>query len=96
VNLTDALIVTGLGIGVVFFGLVLTNLMVYSFYLFPRLKQWWEAKKTKKETLIENTTAQPVITTPDVTPEIIAAITAVLEVEFRLRDALMEGRYSYR
>lgn len=98
-SLNDALTVTGLGIGVVFIGLILTNGMIFCFSLFSRLGQWF--KERKEKTPAEKTAAAfPVETAagpaPPVNPDIIAVITTVLEVEFRLRASLHAGKLTIK
>jgi Na+-transporting methylmalonyl-CoA/oxaloacetate decarboxylase gamma subunit len=91
-NLNDALTITVLGIGVVFIGLILTSLMIYSFSLFPKLSGYFK-KTDAQHTAVENVpTGQHKIKEkmPPVEPEVVAVITSVLEVELRLRASLME------
>ncbi len=86
----DALMITFLGISVVFIGLLLTSLMIYSFSLIPKI-----AGIFKKEDVPETppvVEAEPSIT---VEPEVIAVITAVLEVEFR-KLSLLEGKFTFK
>lgn len=87
-DIKDALTITALGIGVVFFGLLLTNLMIYSFSLIPRITGLFKKKKPAAAP------GQTEVTT-EAEPEIIAVITAVLEVEFR-KQALLEGKFTFR
>lgn len=89
-ELKDALTVTGLGVAVVFIGLVLTSLMISSFSALPRL-----LKMFKKEAPVTEAEAPPTPVTADTDPDIIAVITAVLEVEFR-KLSLLEGKFTFK
>ncbi len=93
-ELKDALIVTGLGLSVVFIGLILTNLMIYSFSAIPRFLQRF--KKTKEESPAEAPAAPAgEAESAELDPDIIAVITTVLEIEFR-KMALLEGRFTFK
>ena len=89
-ELKDALIVTVLGISVVFIGLLLTSLMIYSFSLVPGIKRLFG----KKEVKAAGPTASANVSA-DVEPEVVAVITAVLEVEFR-KLSLLEGKFTFK
>lgn len=89
-ELKDALTVTVLGITVVFMGLILTSLMIYSFSLVPGIKRLFGRKEVNAAV-----SAAPANVTADVEPEVIAVITAVLEVEFR-KLSLLEGKFTFR
>ncbi len=90
-ELKDALTITFLGIGVVFIGLILTNLMIYSFSIFPKLLDLFKRKKSiEAESVVAH--AQPEI---EVEPDVIAIITAVLEVEFK-KLSLLEGKFTFK
>ncbi len=89
-ELKDALTITALGITVVFLGLILTNLMIYSFSLIPRLKRLFGKKEPEAAP-----PSAPAEVSADVEPEVIAVITAVLEVEFR-KLSLLEGKFTFK
>lgn len=89
-GLKDALIVTVLGMGVVYIGLVLTSLMIYGFSAVSRWMERPRAKETKPVEIVK-----PAEPTKEITPEIIAVITAVLEVEFK-KLSLLEGKFTFR
>jgi Na+-transporting methylmalonyl-CoA/oxaloacetate decarboxylase gamma subunit len=93
----DALTITVLGIGVVFVGLMLTNLMIRSFSLLPKIAAIFMRSKSAEDDNVsgQETTAEIKPLKP-VTPEILAAITAVLEVELRLRASLTEGKFTFK
>lgn len=93
-ELKDALTVTVLGMSVVFIGLILTSLMIYSFSFIP-----WLKSKFSKSNGDAALAAEPVIVTAEgpvnVEPEVLAVITTVLEAEFR-KMALLEGKYTFK
>jgi Na+-transporting methylmalonyl-CoA/oxaloacetate decarboxylase gamma subunit len=86
-DIKDALIITGLGIGVVFSGLILTDLLIASFSFFPAVVQRFKKRRSaKKEGEVQLITKG----SKEVDPDVVAVITAVLEVESRMRQALVE------
>jgi Na+-transporting methylmalonyl-CoA/oxaloacetate decarboxylase gamma subunit len=90
-ELKDALTVTGLGIGVVFIGLLLTSLMIYSFSFIPRLAGLFMARLFKPvRAPVKSEPVKPAKPVPPVDPGVIAVISTVLEAEWRLRTALLE------
>ena len=91
-NLTEALTITGLGISVVFSGLILTSLLISSFSFFPRLFAR-RGKPSSPAAVSSESQATAISPPPD--PEVVAVITTVLEVEFRLRMPLLEGRFTF-
>lgn len=93
-DLNDALIVTGLGIAVVFSGLILTSLMIWTFPLFSRLADTFKRKSTQSETQPESpvSSGKPPV---KVTPDIVAVISAVVEVEARIRRASAGGKFTF-
>ena len=94
-DLNDALIVTGLGIAVVFSGLILTSLMIWTFPLFPRLAEKFKRKAPQPESQPEPTV--PTGTPPvKASPDIVAVISAVVEVEARIRRASAGSKYTFR
>lgn len=95
-ELNDALTVTVLGISVVFIGLILTNLMIHSFSVLPRLARLF-SRRPEGEAGV-SAAQLPDAETPAVPvgPEIMAVITTVLEVELRLRASLTEGKFTFR
>lgn len=97
-ELKDALMITVLGIGVVYVGLILTSLMIYSFSLLPLVTAFFSAKKPAVDAEQVNADAVPRTTQPqpEVSPEILAVITSVLEVELRLRSSLTEGKFTFK
>jgi sodium pump decarboxylase gamma subunit len=90
-GLKDALIITVLGMGVVFIGLLLTSLMIYAF---SAVSKWMERPRAK-ETKPAVERVKPAEPTVEIKPEIIAVITAVLEVEFK-KLSLLEGKFTFR
>jgi len=91
VNMTEALIITGLGVAVVFSGLILTSMLISSFSFFPRLFERFKAPKK-----VPVTPQEPSKISPQPDPEVAAVIAALLEVEFRLNLPLLEGRFTFR
>lgn len=96
-ELKDALTITILGISVVFIGLILTNLMIYSFSLLPKLAKLF-SRSGDEEKASSTTLETPAATsaTEPVGPEIMAVIATVLEVELRLRSSLTEGKFTFK
>lgn len=87
-ELSDALIVTGLGMAVVFTGLLLTSGLIVTFGLLGRRR---EAREDAAPV------AAPAAAGPaEVPPDVLAVITAVLEVERRLHRAESGGRMTIR
>lgn len=97
-SLIDSLVITGLGMGVVYIGLILTNLMIYSFSLVPRLEEQWKKHKKKRGESKEKTITPVVNPEPvkEVPSDIVAVIATVLEVEFRLRQSLGTGKLTFK
>ena len=97
-SLSDALTVTGLGIGVVFLGLILTNGMIFCFSLVSRLGQWFKGRKEKAPVSAAPAAAaeEKTGTAPPVNPDIVAVLTTVLEIEFRLRASLHAGKLTIK
>jgi Na+-transporting methylmalonyl-CoA/oxaloacetate decarboxylase gamma subunit len=86
-DIKDALTITGLGIGVVFSGLILTDLLIASFSFFPGMVQRFKkSRSAKKEGEVKFIPKD----SEEVDPDVVAVITAVLEVESRMRQALVE------
>ena len=86
-EMTDALTITALGMGVVFSGLLLTALLIQSFSLVPQMIQ--KLRGTQGESNNPQITTEAQVMIP---PEILAVITAVLEVERRLYYSDPGGR----
>jgi len=102
VELNDALIITLVGLVVVFVGLVLTQLMIHSFSLIPWLILFLDRFKNKeRKGAVAAVAVQEPVAKVEIKPvgpveaEIVAVITAVLEVELRLRASLIEGKFTF-
>lgn len=80
-SLFDALVITALGMGAVFVGLILTALLITSFSLVTRFEQW----RANQARLIA--TVVPSVKTTRVDDATLAVIWTVLEVERRLNGA---------
>lgn len=90
-SINDALTITFLGIGVVFGGLLLTNLLIVSFSFFPRMAEKLK-RKTPQPVPIQETATEKI----DIPPDILAVIATVLEVERRLQNSLFESRFTFK
>lgn len=90
-NMTEALVITGLGIGVVFSGLILTSLLISSFTFFPNMIQRFKTPGTPVKA-----TEKEVVISPTADAETAAVIAVLLEVEYRLSLPLLEGRFTFR
>ncbi|MBN2429891.1 MAG: OadG family protein [Acidobacteria bacterium] len=77
-DISDALTISALGIGVVFLGLIFTSLLISSFSTIPRLL----ARKT--EPAAEKPLVPAATAPAEIDPDILAVLTTVLEVELRL------------
>ncbi len=89
-ELTDALIVTGLGMAVVFTGLLLTSGLIVTFGLLGR-------RREARDGAVPPPAAAPAAAGPaEVPQDVLAVITAVLEVERRLYRAESGGRMTIR
>lgn len=75
-ELSDVLLIAGSGITVVFLGLILTSLMIYSFALVSKLLEQRKAKQAS--------TDNAEFIQPQATEDVAAVIAAVLEIERRL------------
>ncbi len=91
-GLKDALTISLLGIGVVFIGLILTSLLIYSFSISEKISNL-KLKKTFKK---EETSYISIENIGELEPDILAVITTVLEIEYRLGLALMESRFTFK
>lgn len=91
-DLKDALTISLLGIGVVFVGLILTSLLIYSFSISEKISNL-KLKKTFKK---EETSYISIENIGELEPDILAVITTVLEIEHRLGLALMESRFTFK
>ncbi len=85
--MTDGLVITALGMSVVFSGLILTSLLIVSFSVVPKLLSRGE-KRSRPPT---PTPAVPALSAP-ADDRVVAVITAVLEVERRLHGLETGGR----
>lgn len=94
-DLKDALMITALGITVVFTGLIMTSLMISTFPLFPRLADKFKRKSSKPQPQTEPlaNSGKPAI---DVSPDIVAVISAVVEVENRIRRASAGSKFTFK
>ena len=84
-DMTDGLVITALGMSVVFSGLILTSLLIVSFSVVPKLLSRGEKRSRPP------TPAVPALSAP-ADDRVVAVITAVLEVERRLHGLETGGR----
>jgi len=89
-ELNDALIVTGLGMAVVFTGLLLTSGLIVTFGLIGR------AREARLESAPAPAASPAAAAPAEVPQDVLAVITAVLEVERRLYRAESGGRMTIR
>jgi len=84
-TIQDALTVTFLGITVVFLGLILTSVFISSFSFLPALVQ-----RLRQRRLVARPPRDDRALAVDIPSEVVALIVTALEVEMRMREALME------
>ena len=89
-ELQDALIISLSGYSVVFFGLLVTSLIIFSFSAIPK---WWQSIKNRKTS---NTESVSKVEYRKVEPEVLAAIATVIEVERRLRAGDSTRKYTFK
>lgn len=90
-NITEALVITGLGVGVVFSGLILTSLLISSFTFFPNMLRRLKTPGPSQAVPVEKAAISP-----SADAETAAVIAVLLEVEYRLSLPLLEGRFTFR
>lgn len=86
-ELSDALIITALGMGMTFAGLILTSLLILSFPLLGRL-----TGQAAESAPAAGAAPPPPAAVPAPDPDVLAVIAAVLEVELRLYHSLQGQR----
>lgn len=91
-DLKDALTISLLGIGVVFVGLILTSLLIYSFSIPEKISNL-KSKRLLKKKEISYISAENI---GDLEPDILAVISTVLEIEYRLGLVLTESRFTFK
>jgi len=91
VELTDALTVAIAGMSVVFFGLILTSLIISAFSFVPNLLE--SIKNHTKSKSAEN---QGKVVLENVDPDILAVIATVLEVERRLQYSYRVSKFTFK
>lgn len=91
---TDALLITAMGMGVTFIGLILTNLSINLFGALTKLRHV-PASETSGTTLAAP--AGPAPAPPStVSPEILSVIIAVLAIEIRLARSYRASRFTFK
>jgi hypothetical protein len=101
VTLSDALIVSLAGIAVVFFGLLVTSLMISAISLVPA---WIQRRKPAPGAEAQLSAAAsaplreaaPPVVVPPPAPAVLAVISALLDVEMRLHGADRPTRFTFR
>ena len=91
-SFADAFIISALGIGVVFCGLILTSLLIYSFSIPEKISNL-KSKRLLKKKEISYISAENI---GDLEPDILAVISTVLEIEYRLGLVLTESRFTFK
>lgn len=91
-SFADAFIISALGIGVVFCGLILTSLLIYSFFIPEKISNL-KSKRLLKKKEISYISAENI---GDLEPDILAVISTVLEIEYRLGLVLTESRFTFK
>jgi len=87
VSLIDALIITGLGMSVVFIGLTLTSLLIWSFSAVPAFFQ-----RRRRPAAPTPAAVETVVDAAPLDPQVLAVILTVLEIELRLTAPDRGGR----
>jgi Na+-transporting methylmalonyl-CoA/oxaloacetate decarboxylase gamma subunit len=86
--MSDEIQITILGITVVFLGLILTSMLIYSFSFFQKFEEFKRRKHKKSEPKEQKTTI-------NIESDIIAVLTAILEIELRLKISLDESKFTF-
>ncbi len=88
--MSDEIQITLLGITVVFLGLIMTSLLIYSFSFLQKYEAYKENKR-------KNIKAPPTIVKPDeiIPSDIIAILSTILEIELRLKISLDESKFTF-
>lgn len=87
----NALLVSGAGISVVFFGLIMTALLIITL---AKVVPMFTEKKEKPKAVAASD--QPKIHMPDVEPDVLAVITTVLEIERRIQFSAKTSKYTFK
>jgi Na+-transporting methylmalonyl-CoA/oxaloacetate decarboxylase gamma subunit len=92
---TDALLITAMGMGATFIGLVLTNLSINLFGLLIKLHR---APTAEPAAAVQpSATPEPTVMAPaTVTPEVLSVIVAVLAIEIRLARSYRASRFTFK
>ncbi|MCU0452240.1 MAG: OadG family protein [Bacteroidetes bacterium] len=92
---TDALLITAMGMGVTFIGLILTNV---SINLFGQLIKLRRGPTPEPATAVQPaTTVAPAVEVPStLTPEVLSVIIAVLAIEIKLARSYRASRFTFK
>jgi Na+-transporting methylmalonyl-CoA/oxaloacetate decarboxylase gamma subunit len=95
VTWTDALLITAMGMGVTFIGLILTNLAINLFGQLTKLR-----RSPSSEPKAAASESAPATSAPEaptvVTPEILSVIVSVLAIEIKLARSYRASRYTFK
>jgi len=91
VELADALTVAIAGMSVVFFGLILTSLIISAFSFVPNLLE-----SIKNRAKLKSGENQRKVVLENVDPDILAVIATVLEVERRLQYSYRVSKFTFK
>jgi Na+-transporting methylmalonyl-CoA/oxaloacetate decarboxylase gamma subunit len=89
--MSDEIQITILGITVVFLGLILTSLLIYSFSFIQK----YEDYKNKKKQKLTDKAISKVQANIIIPPDIIAILSTILEIELRLKISLDDSKFTF-
>ena len=93
-NLSDILIISLLGAGIVFIGLILTSILIYSFRIQEKLGHILKSGKS--------TPAQPAVksaattSNDEISDEVLSVIATILEIELRIRANTYSQKFTFK
>jgi Na+-transporting methylmalonyl-CoA/oxaloacetate decarboxylase gamma subunit len=97
VAIRDAIVVSLVGMGVVFFGLLVTSWLISAIALVPA---WVNRRRQAPAPPAPPQSAAPArdmrSVSPPPAPDVLAVISALLEVEMRLHGGARSGRFTFR
>ncbi len=89
-SIKDALTISIIGISIVFIGLILTSLLIYSFSIIRKI-----GENNKKSQINKKTSKNIQINEKEISPEILAVISAIVEIETRLQLSLRGTKWTF-
>ena len=90
---TDALLITAMGMGVTFVGLILTNLSINSFALLPKIRRL-AARRRAAGPDAPAAAAESAAGAASLPADVLAVLLAVLSVEIRLARSYSASRFT--